>query len=233
MSRLRVALVSEGPTDAVVIQAALKALLPRPFVLTVLQPDPILPRLGGGWGGVLRWCCQFAGRGADNFEGDPTLHGFDLFIVHVDADVTDSSYGAINSEMADLARGCSWPVLPQAFSCPPAAAGANFMRSCLLSWSSLVAPGPKTVLCVPSKAIESWVAAAMLADGHPTLQGLECNPNVEGKLKILPVGQRIRKSLRNYRACEAEITRAWDKVRLHCIQAEQFSADVRGIAGPA
>jgi hypothetical protein len=36
MSELRVALVAEGPTDAVVVEAALKALLRRPFVLTLL-----------------------------------------------------------------------------------------------------------------------------------------------------------------------------------------------------
>lgn len=36
MSELRVALIAEGPTDAIVIEAALKALLPRPFVLTQL-----------------------------------------------------------------------------------------------------------------------------------------------------------------------------------------------------
>ena len=63
MSDLRVALIAEGPTDAVVIGAALKALLPRSFTLTQLQPEPTLPKLGTGWGGVLRWCLEFAQRG--------------------------------------------------------------------------------------------------------------------------------------------------------------------------
>lgn len=52
MSDLRVALIAEGPTDVVVIEAALKALLPRSFVLAQLQPEPTRPKMGTGWGGV-------------------------------------------------------------------------------------------------------------------------------------------------------------------------------------
>lgn len=70
MSELRVALVAEGPTDAVVIEAALRALLPRPFVLTQLQPEPTRPKLGTGWGGVLRWCLDFAKRGHTSIESE-------------------------------------------------------------------------------------------------------------------------------------------------------------------
>ena len=51
MSELRIALVAEGPTDAIVIEAALKALLPRPFVLTLVQPEETRPKLGAGWRG--------------------------------------------------------------------------------------------------------------------------------------------------------------------------------------
>lgn len=95
MSELRVALVAEGPTDAIVIEAALKALLPKPFVLALLQPERTLPKVGAGWGGVLRWCDDFAAREHACIEDDPTLPGFDLCILHVDADVTEASYVAL------------------------------------------------------------------------------------------------------------------------------------------
>jgi hypothetical protein len=57
MSDLRIGLVAEGKTDQVVIEAALKAILERPFILTLLQPETSDPfgdagPLGGGWGGV-------------------------------------------------------------------------------------------------------------------------------------------------------------------------------------
>jgi hypothetical protein len=59
---LQIALVAEGPTDFEVIQAALKAVLPTPFVMTLLQPESTQPRLGGGWGGVLKWCYEIQQR---------------------------------------------------------------------------------------------------------------------------------------------------------------------------
>jgi len=86
MSDVRIALVAEGPTDKVVIEAALKALLQRPFVLTLLHPEATRPDLGAGWGGVFKWCYEFRQRGAAGFEADPILGGFDLVIVHLDAD---------------------------------------------------------------------------------------------------------------------------------------------------
>jgi hypothetical protein len=55
MSDLRIALVAEGPTDYVIIEAALKVFLPQPFILTQLQPEATKPEIGGGWGGVLKW----------------------------------------------------------------------------------------------------------------------------------------------------------------------------------
>ncbi|UZQ55580.1 hypothetical protein OOK60_05775 [Trichothermofontia sichuanensis B231] len=49
MSELRIALVAEGPTDWEVIHAALKAVLPTPFVMTLLQPEATPGITGTGW----------------------------------------------------------------------------------------------------------------------------------------------------------------------------------------
>jgi len=125
MSDLRVALVAEGPTDAVVIEAALKALLPEPFVLTQLQPEATRPKLGTGWGGVLRWCREFAARGHASLEEDPTLPGFDLFVLHLDADVAEMRYDDVCSEIAAAAKEHGWPALPCRVPCPPAERGAD------------------------------------------------------------------------------------------------------------
>ncbi|MFN8010391.1 MAG: hypothetical protein U0P81_03205 [Holophagaceae bacterium] len=226
MSDLRVALVAEGPTDEIIIQAALKALLPRPFVLTLLQPEPKRPKLGTGWGGVLRWCLDFATRGRAQFEDDPTLQGFDLFVLHVDADVAEKRYADVSAEIAALAETRGWPTLPNMIQCPPASGSAEAMRSCLLAWAGMMAPGPRTVLCVPSKSVEAWLVAAAFDNGHQLLIGLECNLNVESQLRALPVAQRIRKTSRDYRARERTIVEAWSAVRRRCAQAERFSAEV-------
>lgn len=230
MSDLRVALVAEGPTDAIVIEAALKALLPRPFVLTLLQPEPTRPKLGSGWGGVLRWCLDFATRGNARFEDDPILPGFDLFVIHIDADVAEKSYADHGREIADLALDRGWPILPNGLPCPPATRSVEAVRGCLLSWAGIQAPGPKTVLCVPSKAVEAWLTAAILDNDQALLNGLECNLNVEARLAALPMRQRIRKSAREYQARAATIRAAWAVVRQRCTHAEQFSVDVAAVA---
>lgn len=223
---LRVALVAEGPTDAIVIEAALKALLPRPFVLTQIQPEPTHPKLGTGWGGVLRWCHDFAKRGRTRLEDDPTLPGFDLFVVHVDADVAEKSYADVSGDIADLAGQQGWPTLPNVIPCPPPTGSVGAMRACLLSWARLQAVGPKTVLCVPSKAVDAWITAATFDDGHALLNGLECDLNVETRLAALPKEQRIKKTAREYRARERAITKAWPTVRQRCTQAERFSTEI-------
>jgi hypothetical protein len=228
---LRVALVTEGRTDAVMIEAALRALLPRSFLPTRLQPEERhRPELGSGWGGVLRWCLDFATRGYPRFEDDPTLPGFDLFVVHIDADVAAMNYADVSPEVAALASQLAWPTLPLVIPCPPPSGGADAMRMCLLAWSGLRAPGPRTVFCVPSQAIESWLAAAVLKDGHPLLAGLECTLNIDRQMAVLPKGQRIKKTLNEYRAHQHTVTKAWPTVRQRSSQAERFSADVARVS---
>ena len=226
MSELRVALVAEGPTDAVVIEAALKALLPRPFVLTTLQPEPTRPKMGTGWGGVLRWCFDFAKRGHARFEDDPSMPGFDLFVVHVDADVAEKRYADVSTEFAGLAEQRGWPPLPDSLPCPPASGSADAMRACVLSWAGLQALGPKTVLCVPSKTVEAWLTAAVFDDGHALLNNLECNLNLEGQLKSLPKAQRIKKTTRDFQARAKDITKTWTTVGQRCSQARRFSIEL-------
>ena len=230
MSDIRVALVAEGPTDAIVIEAALKALLPRPFVLTPIQPEPTRPRLGSGWGGVLRWCVEFASRGHARLEDDPTLPGFDLFVIHADADIAESAYTNVSPETAALASERQWPALPCAVPCPPPEGSVDEMRHRLLAWASLQAPGPKTVVCVPSKAIDAWLAAAVFDTGHHLLAALECNVNLVAQLSALPQAERVRKTSREYLAREKQITGAWSVVRQRCSQAERFSNDIAAVA---
>lgn len=226
MSDLRVALVADGPTDAIVIEAVLKALLPSPFVLNQLQPEPTLPKLGTGWGGVLRWCHGFASRGYAKLEDDPTLIGFDLFVIHVDTDVTEGAYADVSDEMATLANERQWPQLPCAVPCPPPEGSVNEMRRRVLAWANLQTPGPNTVLCIPSKAIDAWLASAVLSDGHGLLDGIECNLNLDVQLRALPQATRVKKTIRVYRGLQDRITDMWPTVRQRCPQAERFSAEI-------
>jgi hypothetical protein len=224
MSELRVALIAEGPTDRILIEAALKAILSRPFTLAPLQPEPTRPQTGTGWCGVFKWCREFTARSYGCLEEDPTLPGFDLFVVHLDADVAEKRYADCGRAVAGAAN--SLPLLPCAQLCPPATDTVDELRKRLLAWLGVVQVGPRTALCVPSKAIEAWLAAGVLDATHPLLNGLECNLAVEAGLAALPTVKRIRKRSLEYQKHAPLLTKNWTIVSGLCTQAERFGRDV-------
>jgi len=103
----------------------------------------------------------------------------------------------------------------------------------LVEWLGLKQVGPRTVVCVPSKAIEAWLASGVLDDQHPLLDGLECNVGLERQLGALPLTQRIRKGQREYRQRESAVTTAWDRIRQACTQAERFHLEARAAIAAA
>jgi hypothetical protein len=231
MSDLRVGVVVEGDTDLVLIQAALKAILPRPFVLSQLQPEPTLPRMGTGWGGVFRWCRAFTAGGYSRLVDDPKLAGFDLLIIHLDADVAGYAYADYGREIEEQARAASLPHLPchpSEIACPPPANAVNAMRSRLLAWLGVAQPGPKVVLCLPSKTTDSWLAAVRLDPSFLFHAGLECQPDLVPMLASLPLARRVKKKAkREYLLHADEVTREWSRIVAACSQARCFDSEVR------
>ena len=208
---LRIALVAEGPTDRVVISAALRVILShRAFVLTQLQPESsiVFKETGTGWVGVYRWCKQAAKRGFGRLAQDALLfQNYDLLILHVDADVADMSYadGSIAQQPSDAPLPCACP-------CPPASATTNALRSAVLSWGGDVAIPPRTVICMPSKSTEAWVVAALFPGDQSIQQGIECFANPESRLGQQPKKHRIRKKQRDYEDRSAELSKAWPRL---------------------
>lgn len=225
---LRIALVAEGPTEREVMEAALKVILaPRTFVLTQLQPEATKPEMGNGWGGVLKWSQQLADRCTPHggaVEDDPTLSIFDGVVLHLDADVANFSYNDLrppftNDEAAE--RGCM--PLPCAAGCPPANVSADALFSVLLSWLRPATPGAKTVICIPAMNTGAWHAAATLPDDHPLLVNLECDNNIELRLKNLPLALRVDKGKRESRLrAAAAVTQHWAVVTERCSRADAF-----------
>ncbi len=223
---LRVALIAEGSIDSILIEAALKAVfVDRAFILTLLQPEPTRPKMGTGWCGVFKWCRELAERGYPSLEQDPTLEGFDLFVLHLDADVAGMKYGHGGPAVVEAARALL--ALPCEEPCPPPRASVEALRARLLSWLGVPQLGPHTILCMPSKAIEAWFAAAILPEMHELLLGLECNPNLAAQLAQLPKEERIKKEPLVYRARASELTRNWERVELIGSQARNFADEAR------
>lgn len=226
----RIALVAEGPTDLIIIEAVLKAILRRPFILTRLPDEKTLPSLGTGWCGVLKWCLAFRQRGAISLEADPTLQGFDLVIVHLDADVAHKSYADCN--YSALAEQCALPPLPCNQPCPPATGTAQALAQVLSGWLGITATGRKSLFWIPSKASEAWLTAALMPADHPLLNALECNLSLETQLAQQPIrsGQRIKKGGRNYQRHAPTITEQWAQVKQHCTQATAFEQQLLQIS---
>lgn len=226
MSNLRIALAAEGPTDAVILEAALKAILQEPFILTQLQPEAIRPDAGTGWGGVLKWCHHLSLRHQGPTEQDPTLIDFDLLIIHLDVDVSTFDYSHCGENLSQIAKEYNWECLPCAEPCPPVDGSCNALKNVLESWLAPSKPGAGTVLCLPAQSSGTWLASAVLPTNHQLLYQAECNLQVESGLAQLPKGQRIKKKKREYQLKAPLITRNWQGIKSICCQARAFESEV-------
>ena len=226
---LRVAIVAEGITDKIVIQAAIERILSGSgFVLKQLQPEESLPfnERRGGWGGVYHWCRQAAERSGAAFAQDPLFATFDLLIVHLDADVADGHY-------ADAHIQDSVNDLPCAQPCPLPQATTDPLRLVMLRWLGQVNLPPKTILCTPSKNTEAWVLCALYPqDGIVRSGDVECHGTPQNQLQAKPSGGRTisggKKIVSMYLQRQSEITSAWTQVRASCTEANRFSEDFEG-----
>jgi hypothetical protein len=227
MSERRIALVAEGPTDFEVIQAALKAIVPARFTLTLLQPEATQPAMGSGWGGVLKWCDAAGKRHAGSLDTDPTLEGFDLLVIHLDVDVAQAQYADCGLQVPAQAAAKAWATLPCHMPCPPVANTCAQLGAVLSSWLSPAQAGVKTALCLPAQSSGTWLAAATLPAGHALLGGAECNVAVESRLAQLPLAERIRKVAREYRMHAGKVTANWASVKAVCSQAVAFEQAVQ------
>lgn len=241
MSELTVAVVAEGESDQVVIEAALKAILGVDSTFLRLKPEPNRQLVADhrglegeekGWCGVFQWCQQYRQNAGGLLENHPLFAArrFDLLVLHLDADVAEKRYtdcsNAIATEAATLeALPCVDPVPPP---CPPAQPATDALRTVLRSWLLPTAIGPHTLICIPSKAIDSWIAAALPDDSNIKLQGdVECDPAVRERLKPLRKELRIRgRSSREYAKHTHRIIAEWSRVCASCSQARRFQDDV-------
>ena len=218
---LRVAAVVEGPTDEVVLDAVLRALLPHDaeFDLDRLQPEGsvVFGSTGAGWGGVYRWSRQAAAEGGGSVSGSSALAHHDLLIVHVDADVAGKKYSSANIQDGPSDLPCDKP-------CPPPENTTNALRSVVLNWLGERKCPPTIVLCTPSKNIEAWVVAAILPESSLVKRSdWECRSNPGAQLATLPKDQRFKKS--DYQSIAPTLTQSWPDVSVKLTEAKRFEAE--------
>lgn len=234
MSSLQIGMAVEGPTDAIVVQAGLSAFLRSTFTAVTLQPDTPLGKIGAGWSGVFWWCRQIASQGYSNLMESPVLTCLDLVIIQVDADVAEKTYQSAKIDDP------SFDDLPCEYPCPPASDTVSALHEVVLGWLEPARPESRAVICIPSKCIEAWAAAALYGRYDPQLvTDLECfqevatyllkKPARERLIKMQPEPgrpPRLRKIKKKFEQAQQTITRRWSEVKDYCPQAARFQEAV-------
>ena len=234
---VRIALVAEGVTDYMVLKAAIESILDGgSFDLKLLQPEGSVAftrggdagPLGGGWRGVYKWCLQAAQRGGGSLSGDPLFSGYDLLVLHLDADV--ASEDPANFTVAPVPELAG--ILPCAKECPPPHDTTDPLRAAILSWTGETETPPRTILCTPSKSTEAWVMAVFFPDDRDMARrGWECHPNPEGRLAQLPAQRRFAKRQTDYQARHADLRASWPTIVSRLTEARRFHNDFTRVFG--
>ena len=225
---LRIAAAVEGPTDRIVLEAIIQAILPTiDFEFHTLQPEESVALqslhnagTGTGWVGVYRWCRQSAEEGDGSVSGSFALLNHDVLIAQIDADVANKTYGSGNI------RDATQNDLPCEAPCPPVNATTNALRAVILNWLGDVQCHPQIVLCTPSKNMETWVLAALCPDhGVVARYDWECRQNPEDQLGTLPLQDRFRKRQIDYLNRQNELTCMWPNVSARLDEAKRFEEE--------
>ena len=187
---LRIAMVVEGTTDFIVLDAVISSLLPdQDIEFQAIQPEfsaafQVQPGPTGlGWSGVYRWCRQATDEGQGGVSGSSLFAFHQILVVQVDADVAGMTYqnGWIDDQTGDLP--CEQP-------CPPPEATTNVLRKVMLRWLGEAQVPAQCVLCTPSKSIETWVMAALFPTNKEVVKdSWECRANPEAQFATLPIAQ--------------------------------------------
>ena len=220
---LRIGAAVEGPTDAIVLRAALDCMLTgTEYEFVTVQPEEsaAFGHAPGGWGGVYRWARQSVDDGGGAVSGSTVLSFHDLLIVQIDADVANKTYASARIHDPPLQN------LPCQQPCPPPNRTTDALRTVILGWLGAARCPAQVVLCTPSKSIESWVIAAVCPNNRMVRGGnWECNQNPEGQLGTLPLAERFRKAVADYRDRRDQITLAWPNLYATLTEAERFETE--------
>ena len=231
---IKVAVVVEGSTDTVVIEAIIDSILGgSDFEMQVLQPETssvfgasIGNERGLGWPGVFRWCRQASMEGGGRVSSSTVFSHHDVVVVHLDADVAGLTYGSANIKD---------PIqqdLPCELPCPPASATTNTLRDVVLNWlGEHICPG-QLVLCIPSKSMDAWVVAALWPNNPVVARGnWECRSNPGTQLSVLPKGKKLSKTRTHYEHRKNDVGTGWPIVASKLTEARRFEEEFLAAVG--
>ena len=229
---LRVGFVAEGPTDYIVLHAAIRSLLGdvdfTPTLISPLVDESLAARTGGGWTNVYLWCRQMLNEADGDVRKSNLFQQHEILVIQVDADVAGKKYGddqRIVNPPQDLpiSMPCDRPCRKP---CPRPREITDALRNVVQGWLDVTHLPPQTVICLPSRSIETWVLVALFpGDPVSVRENIECRRDCEIRLRTHGLIKSGQKLIGQYRANEDALTAAWAHVRRKCAEAERFSQE--------
>ena len=205
---LRIGLVGEGPTDFIVIEAALNSILEdTEFVLSSIHPEVSAITDKAGWKGVLWWCEHV-------FSKTDPLANYDIVIVQVDADIAN--------EPQLSAEGF-------ASICPPSMPTVAKIKTFLRAKMNPPSTQGQVIFCVPSQSTELWVVAMLAPAKFSLLADPECFTNPKSLLYqhnpyrlVVQKGGKLKNDTARYRRSQGTMIENWHQATAGCRQAQVF-----------
>ena len=213
----RLAIVTEGTSDFLVLRAVIRKAIPDAEVVPVHPEVPLgaYPEYhravgtagrGTGWRGVKAWCedyretLQFFMRAVVGDE-------YDALVIHVDASMADK----VGAER----------------QCPPARATTDALRDVVLrDWLRHPDAPWFLAFATPSKSTDAWVVAALRIPARD----LECEKGVEAMLcrrrYLRRKDGRVVKPRSRYEPLANRVAKHLALVRKRCTEADRFLSDL-------
>ena len=218
---VRFAVVTEGPSDLLVLRGVIQRLVPSAVVVPVHPEVPLdaYPEFraaaggshhGTGWRGVQAWCQEY-GSTLEVFMAAVAGDEYDALVIHTDASMADK----VGAER----------------DCPPARSTTDALRAVITaSWLARQRLPATVILATPSKSTDAWVVSAL-----PTPPAdVECDKGIEDVLVRRRLLRRrnseIKKPRKAYERLAREVARRWTEVQARCTEARRFGADVEALA---
>jgi hypothetical protein len=216
----RFEVVAEGITDFIVIEAVLGQICGRDVLVNMIVPEvpfgqAIPPE--GSWTRVRTWCQEYMSDlgGLGKRMAVLPLRSVTALVIHVDADI--AAHGELHCEKL----------------CPPACATVDALRAVVLGWAGEKQVPDRVVVCIPSKAIEAWVLAALYPTDKVVGPGLECRKHPEASLKQKPEklvsGKENHKDVEAYRREALRIATQWHLAHGPCPHAKKFHDEITAL----
>lgn len=235
MSEYHVGLITEGPTDAIILERIVGLLCPenKHAVVTTISPTEtelmnIIPKPEGfGWGGVYKVCRDLEWKLALQREAGIC---YDLIIIHVDGDVSNKTY-----QSANIVAFPEAGKLPSFDQSKTVVENCEMLAQVVKTWIAF--SGSNVLYCIPYINMDIWAAFSLYPQDRSYLfeswtedqlnSFLLIKGKREGRLIRNKAG-KIRKNTNSYRNAAQNLTiDVWHELTASMEQAVQFERDLR------